>query len=194
MGTTLQNLRRFVVAKNNEEERGEIREYVLAHAPDLAEALNVSVASFEVVVSSVDDARLAHRLVDEITRANRDHRSARAAERARAAQQSADIIGRTAKWEGDRANVDVRDLLASALTHRHDALVFACDAFTICIPMAPLFDIARLKRVDLSAFVDAEGLHIRWRSGGLNFKSTKADPKRSGTISVHLSRAATRAA
>ena len=34
--------------------------------------------------------------------------------------------------------------------------------------MAPLFDLAKLKKRDLTAFVDADGLHIRWSSGGIN--------------------------
>ena len=59
---------------------------------------------------------------------------------------------------------------ASTLTKRNDLLVFTSDQFTIGVHMAPLFDMAKLKKRDLTAFVDAKGLHIRWTTGGLNLR------------------------
>jgi len=66
-------------------------------------------------------------------------------------------------------------ILSSVLTKRDDLIVFASDGFTTSVYQAMLFDLARLKRRDLSGFVDSKGLHIRWRTGGLNLRS-QVDP------------------
>lgn len=195
MGAILQGLARFVRAKDVDGEREEIRAYVLANAADLAEAFGISEDTFRAGIERVDDdARLAARLLAEVKRAAKENRTARAAERVRTAQESADTLGSFASWAGDAAHVDVVSLLASVLTSRADSIVFMADAFTVSIPMDRLFDLARLERFDLLAWVDAKGLHVRWASGGLNFRTVKPDPK-GATIYVHLPpRAAARAA
>ena len=175
MGTkALDDLRRFVTAKDTDEERHEVRAYVREHTVDLAAAFGVSADTFTAGVANVDDdARLTRRLMVEIKRAQRERRDLRVSDRARAAQESADTLGSFALWTGDRAEVDVVSLLAACLTRRDDVLVFSCETFTVAVPMSRLFDLARLERIDLSGFVDAAGLHVRWgRSGALNFRST----------------------
>jgi len=87
----------------------------------------------------------------------------------KSAQQSAEILGAVAFWREHGAEVDVTSLLSCALTRRNDMLIFVADNFAVGIRMAPLFDLRRLDRLDLTGWVDAKGLHVRWSSGGLNF-------------------------
>jgi hypothetical protein len=55
-------------------------------------------------------------------------------------------------------------------------IVFVSDEFTVAIPQAILLDLARLRRRDVTGFVDVTGLHVRWRTGGLNLRP-KTDPQ-----------------
>lgn len=121
-----------------------------------------------------DDARLATRLLAEVKTAEKANRAARTAERIRAAQESAATLGSFASWVGDAARVDVVSLPASVLTSRAVSLVFVGAAYTVAVSMERLFDLARLDRVDLSARVDAKGLHVRWRTGGIELPQPEA--------------------
>lgn len=174
----LRDLKRFVVAHDNEGERHEIREYFLTHMAALAPAFGMSEHDARCSIATVsDDAKLAASALVSIqiavTKGNEAAREALTTN----AQASADVIGSMAEWrDGDSATVDILSLLASALT-RDDFLVFACDAFAVSVSMLRLQALAKLERMDLSATVDANGLHIRWSTGGLNLKgSTTIDP------------------
>ena len=65
-------------------------------------------------------------------------------------------------------------------------LLFISDHFTVGVSMALLLDLAKTARMrpDLTGFVDAEGLHLRWETGGLDLRS-QSDPK-AVAIAVHL--------
>lgn len=166
----LNDLRRFINTKNNDFEREEIRAYLLENAVDLALAFGVSLHAFqEAIVKVDDDVELSIRVLDGIRRAAQSERSQKYESRVKSAQQSAEILGAVAFWREDRADVDVTSLLSCALTRRADMLVFVADNFAVGIRMAPLFDLRKLCRVDLTGWVDAKGLHVRWSSGGLNF-------------------------
>ncbi len=169
----LNDLRRFIKAKNNDEERAEIRAYLLGNAHDLSEAFGVSVDAFREAVSNVaDDVELSIRMLDGIRSAAKDQRRGKYEKLVRSAQQSAEILGAVAFWRGERAEIDVTSLLSCALTRRDDVLVFVADTFAVGIRMAPLFDLRKLGRMDLTGWVDAKGFHVRWSTGGLNFVPT----------------------
>ena len=140
----LDHLARFIKATSDEEHH-EVGVYAVENAADLAKAFGVTQATFTSGIAKVeDDAELAGRLLDEIKRLKRTRRDLRAADRARAAQESADLIGSVATWEGDRVHLDLVSLLASSLTRTHEALVFVSDAFKVAIPMKLLHALARL--------------------------------------------------
>jgi hypothetical protein len=165
----LNDLRRFIIAKSNAEEQHEIREYVKENISELARDFCVTTGTIQSALDNVpDDSSLACRLLETIRRSEALHRDRRKEARSKAAQASADALASVARWEGDQAHVDIISVLSSALTKRNDLLVFACDDFSVGIYMAPLFDIAKLKKRDLTAFVDAKGLHIRWTTGAIN--------------------------
>jgi hypothetical protein len=165
----LTELRRFIMAKSDGKEIHEVREYVLENIADLARAFCVTTGTIQTALDNTpDNSSLACRLLETIRKSEALQKDRSKQARAKAAQASADALASMAQWEGDKAHVDILSVLASALTKRNDLLVFACDDFSVGIYMAPLFDIAKLKKRDLTAFVDAKGLHIRWGTGAIN--------------------------
>lgn len=169
----LRDLRRFILAKCNCEEQHEIREYVNGNIYELARDFCVTTGTIVTALENVrDDAALAVKLLETIRRAEAMQREARKITRAKAAQATADALVSMAKWDNEKAYLDMVSLLASALTKRNDLMLFTSDSFTVGIYMAPLFDLAKLRKRDLTGFVDAEGLHLRWAGGkgGLNLK------------------------
>jgi hypothetical protein len=176
----LNDLRRFILAKSTSEEVHEVREYVQENVSELARAFCVTTGTIQTALDNTpDNSSLACRLLETIRKSEDLQRDRRMEARAKAAQASADALASMARWEDDKAHVDILSVLASALTKRNDLLVFATDDFSLGIYMAPLFDLAKLKKRDLTAFVDAEGLHIRWSSGGINlFPQADADADR----------------
>ena len=118
---------------------------------------------------------LATRMLAAVKKAEAGQRDVKKEGRARAAQAAADALASRATWDGERVQLDMPAIVSSVLTKRDDLIVFASDGFTTSVYQAMLFDLARLKRRDLSGFVDSKGLHIRWRTGGLNLRS-QVDP------------------
>jgi hypothetical protein len=164
----LDYLARLLRVRENDRD---VREYVMHHAADLSEAFGTTEENFCAAITSIkDDAQLVRRLATEVQRAHRERRGLRVQQRATAAQLSADVLAGAACWEGDRAYVDVLSLVSACLTREKDSLVFACNEFSISIPQERLFKLARLERYDLTGFIDREGLHVRWSTGGLNFR------------------------
>lgn len=167
----LRDLRKFIIAKSNAVEQSEIREYVAEHLFDLARAFCVSTETIIRALDNVpDDVALAVRMLETIRKTEALQRDIKKTGRATAAQASADALASMVKWHGEEAHLDMVSLLSSCLTKRNDLIVFTTDSFTVGIYMSPLFDLAKLKKRDLTAFVDARGLHIRWPSGGLNLR------------------------
>jgi hypothetical protein len=128
---------------------------------------------------------LATKMLGIAKKAEAAQRASKKLGRARAAQAAAETLASRATWEGDRARIDIVSLLASALTKRQDLLVFTTDDFTVAVYQATLFDLARLRRRDLTGFVDSNGLHIRWKTGGMNLRP-KTDPQ-AGRIVLSVS-------
>lgn len=167
----LRNLRRFILAKCNSEEQSEIREYVNENLYELARDFCVPTSTITTSLENVpDDAALAVRLLETIRRAEAMQRDLRKCNRSKAAQASADALASMAKWQDGKVYVDMPSLLSSALTQRNHLMVFTADDFSVAVYQSPLFDLAKLRKKDVTAFVDAQGLHIRWKTGGLNLR------------------------
>jgi len=165
-------LRRFILVNSNTESQHEIRLYVQENLPDLARDFCVTTETVTQTLESVsDDSALAVRLLETVRKAEATQRDLKRTGRATAAQASADALASMATWDGDGVQVDLLSLLSSVLTKRQDLLVFTTDEFTVAVHQAPLFDLAKLKRRDLTAFVDAKGVHVRWKTGGLNLRA-----------------------
>jgi hypothetical protein len=183
--SALSALRRFINAST--ETPSEIRLYVRENVMELATAFGVTPETILGRIDGVsDDTALAPLLLKNIRNAEATKRAVKRDARATAAQAAADALAATVTWDGDRASLDIQAVLSQSLTKRSDLLVFACGDFTVAIPQALLLDLARLRRRDLSGFVDAQGLHIRWKTGGLNLRS-QVDPS-ADRIVLSLSR------
>lgn len=167
---TLRDLRRFILAKSAEGKQAEVRAYLVDNVQEVARVFHVSAETIISAVESVphDDAALACKLLETLRRTEALVRKCQRENRRRSAQASAESLAGAVQWKGERAHVDLPSLFASALTRRDDLLVFTCEAFTVAVYMAPLLDLARIHRVrdDLSGWVDAQGLHLRWGRGG----------------------------
>jgi hypothetical protein len=182
-------LRKFILVNREPETVAEIRSYVEEHVVDLAHDLGVTTETITQTLASVeDDSVLAARMLAAVKKAEASQRDLKKEGRARAAQAAAETLASRAIFDGERVQLDLPALLASVLTKRTDLIVFICDDFTVSVPQAILFDLARVKLRDLTGFVDAKGLHVRWRTGGLNLRPT-TDPQ-AGRIVLSLSRAA----
>jgi hypothetical protein len=171
----LRDLRRFVLVKCAEGNQREVRLYVAQNVQRLSSAFHVQPQTLLTATASIkDDGALACKLLETIMRAEGIIRKQRKESRALAAQASATALASYVEWKGERALIDMPSLLSSALTRRNDLLVFTCEGeFTVSVYMAPLLDLAKIARArdDLSGFVDREGVHLRWRTGGLNLLS-----------------------
>ncbi len=154
-------LRRFI--KANTETPDEIRPYVGRTSPSWRPRFGVTARGHPRRARRPERRRGLRRAAPQEDRQTRraGKRARERDARARAAQAAADALAAAVTWDGDRASLDIQALLLP-LTKRGDLLVFTCDDFTAAIPQASLLDLARLRRRDLSGFVDAQGLHIRW--------------------------------
>ena len=183
---SLTTLRKFLLVNRDPENVAEIRSYIEEHVLELAHDLGVTTeAIIKTLASVTDDALLATRMLKFVKEAEASRRDLKKEGRTRAAQAAADKLASRAVFDGDRVQLDLRALLSSALTKRDDLIVFTTEDFTISISMAPLFDLARLRRRDLTGFVDSKGLHVRWKTGGLNLRP-KTDPQ-AGRIVLSVS-------
>ena len=173
--SALRVLRRYILIKSAEGRANEVRGYVADEIVRFSKAFHVEPETLMSALDSVpDDEALACKLLETIFKAESILRKQRKEERARAAQVAASAHARAARWQGERAILDMGALLAHTLTRRNDLLVFICEgAFSVGVFMAPLLDLAKIARVqaDLTGWVDRHGLHLRWASGGLNLRS-----------------------
>jgi len=184
----LDALRRFTLAKLDEYRSGlpdapaDLRAYIAENLSDLAEAFGVTPEKLTESVAATTDDNLARCTLGSIDKARKAARESKGEARERQAQATADAVGAGAHWRGAEAELDLAQLLACC-TGRDRVLVFACDAFTIAVPMARLLDWKSLRRSDAWAYVDARGVHLRWgAAGGLNFPALPQVPKPGDTL------------
>lgn len=171
----LRDLRKFILIKSAEGRQKEVRDFIAANLQRLALAFRVPAQTLiDAIEVTQNDEVLAYRMLEAVIRAEGFVRKQRREKRMLAAQESAHVLARAVTWRGDRAIVDMPALLASTLTGRNDLLVFTCgEDFTVSVYMALLLDLAKVSRarIDLTGWVDRHGLHLRWRTGGLNLRS-----------------------
>jgi len=180
----LREFRRFILIKSVEGHEADIRWYVFENLNRLALGFGVPAeAIIQGVDSTTDDRALATRFLEIIAHAELFQKQTRDERRARTAQASAEVLAASTVWKGQQAHLDMTSLVSAALTRRNDMLVFACDHFTVGVSMAPLLDLSRIARVraDLTGWVHADGLHLRWRTGGLHLYP-HTDPKAARVI------------
>ena len=155
---------RFVQLKDHDE-GSRILRYSWEHARLLAPKFGVTVEAFCLALLASDDER------EPVSRwtYESDRRRSR---RLHGAQASADALGTFAFWKHGCAHFDLVSAIASVITRPQDLLVFIGErGFEVCVPMRILIGLERLRRNDLTAYVDREGLHLRWCGGSLLIES-----------------------
>jgi hypothetical protein len=169
----LDHLRQFICWKNTNDERHEIREYLVSAAADLAPEFGVSEDKFLGAIAAIgDDEQLAKRVTAHVKKLQGEHREQKKVARTCSAQNSADAFGQTIRWEYGAAQLDMNALL-DLLSVGSDLLVFRSQLFPdVVIRQKLLIALRKLRKPDLRGWVDEKGLHIRWGSvggGGFNF-------------------------
>jgi hypothetical protein len=193
----LRELRRFILIKSAEGQQGEVRSFVIENVDRLAKEFLVSAHTIMVAVETVqDDVQLAERLLETIHHAEEKLRTLRKVQRSGSAKESGKLLGQAAEWRGERAYLDMPSIFASVLTRRQDLLVFEAEDFSVAVYMGPLLDLAKIARarLDLTGYVDREGLHLVWRTGRLNLLPRKEDQKAERVVVALARRSAVAAA
>lgn len=152
-------------------------EYLASGGEELAQKLGAEAEDLRGLVHLPDDA-LAQELRPYFERRAEQRALAHAAAVERLALAAADQLASTAIWRNDAAVLDVRVLLGELLvdTSRKHVLLDATgfwSRFQVIVPRSRLVDTAKVLggRPDLGAWVNENGLHLRWNQGrgGLNF-------------------------
>jgi len=139
---------------------------------------------FAADVARLEDARVRGYILSAIKAAALAHREGNAKARARAAQESADVLATVCKRRGkDGVDLDVLTLLASCLTTPKACLYVHVDGAPVAFPMAPLLASARVildeaRAGSAFAYVEGTTLSIRWRNtrgtlGGFNWRGAR---------------------
>ena len=166
----LLDLKRFITTKNRPEDAAEILKYVISNAETIAPEFKVDPVVFMVaLIRNESDEKIVGRLSGEIKRVESKRRERKAAG---SAQESANQLGSDAIWENERAHLDMKVLFASLITKGRALMVFAEQGFEVAVYMQALLGLAKLKKQDLTGWVDVKGLHVRWSGGkgGLDLK------------------------
>ena len=172
--SVLSNLAR-VIRTSSREECAEVHAYALANAVDIAFSLGWEEDAFLGFLDMFDDVNI-HELPARLTEEMRHARKGAREEKIAAMQRAADIMGHSLSFTGDDANVDLRPFL-DAIVAGPELLAFPRFSIAVSLDMLRRFR-AQSKNPRCrgwSAYVNAEGLHIRWmnqgRSGGLNVRT-----------------------
>ena len=151
-----------------------IGQYLAARAHVLAPELAVPVATL-VAAALVTDEEIAPQLEALLRQRVEQSRTTRQVSAVERASTAASRISRSAIWERNLVRIDPALLLGDLLADtNHKYVAFSFDEHDITIDRAKLVDVSRILTSktypDRSAYLDAYGLHFRWKSGrgGLN--------------------------
>jgi hypothetical protein len=162
----LLDLKRFIACKSRPDEAPEVLGHVLANAETYAPEFGVTPQHFMIALLRPEsDPEIVKLLLATIKGAERQKRASKAHGKVLSAQESARLIGEAVIWNGARAEIDIAGLLVSTLTKANALLVFSADGFEVAVYQKPLLALAKLKKPDVTGWVDASGVHVRWNQG-----------------------------
>jgi len=174
-----------------EEGAANIGAFLFDHAEDLAAALGSTSEDLRASVNMPDDV-VAPRVRARLGRRREMDKDRQALEDAAVAMRAAMTLGATVRWTERGAVLDTDLLLGDVLVDREKKYIaFRGPDFTTAIERETLARTASLQRlfIDVAAYVDAAGLHVRYRGGrgGYNWKPrlvVPADSERVLTIEL----------
>ena len=148
--------------------------FLSANAEDLAAAL-CSTAEDLRASADLPDEVVAPRLRARLGRRRELEQERKAQDDTEIAARAAAMLGRTVRWTEQGAVLDTELLLGDLLADRAKKYVsFTGDGFTTAVEREVLAKTALLRRlfIDVAAYVDAAGVHVRWRGGrgGYNWR------------------------
>jgi hypothetical protein len=156
--------------------------FLAEHADELAPALNTRPSDLRESADMTDEV-VAPRLRARRDRMKETERERREAEDMDTSLHTAAALGGTARWTERGAVLDTDVLLGDLLIADRSKkyVAFAGSDFTTTVERRVLHQSASLRRlfIDVAAYVDAGGVHIRWRGGrgGFNWRSHLVDPQ-----------------
>jgi hypothetical protein len=144
------------------------------HAEELAAALGSTPEDLRASVD-VPDEVVAPRVRARLARHREIDQERKALEDGELAMRAAATLGRTVRWTERGGVLDTDLLLGDVLLDRAKKYItFKADDFVTTVERETVARTALLRRVfiDVAAWVDADGLHVRWRGGrgGYNWK------------------------
>jgi hypothetical protein len=150
----------------------EVRAHVIANLAVLAPLLGARADQLEEAAQHEDFPRRLRRHLVGLRAREREQRDVDAVA---ISKKVAAALGVAMRWRGEVAHLDVSLLLDAGLTCTAVGYVrFVAEGYAVPITRGTLVDLRRhLPRFpDLGAYVDEQGLHLRWRGGRgqLNFR------------------------
>jgi hypothetical protein len=150
-----------------EEGAANVGAFLAANADELAPALGSTPEDLRASVDLHDEV-VAPRVRARLARRREMDQERKALEDAELAMRAATTLGRTVRWTEQGAVLDMDLLLDDVLADRSmKYIAFKGPDFTTAIERDTLARTSSLRRVfiDVAAYVDADGLHVRWRGG-----------------------------
>ena len=142
-------------------------DFLANHANELAQALDADPHQL-ALARALDDEELLPSIVQLLDHTRRRRVRDDLARRRERSIAAAIRLGRTARWTELGAELDVDLLLGEVLADRTRKWVsFEGEGLSVSIPRHLIAATALVARqhLDLAAYVDEQGLHVRWRAG-----------------------------
>jgi hypothetical protein len=154
--------------------------FLSANADELAPLLGSSPEDLRASADMPDEV-VVPRLRARLARCREMDRERAALEGTELAVRAATTLGRTVRWAELGAVLDTDLLLGDVLADRAKRYIaFNGPDFTTTVERGTLARTSSLRRffIDVAAWVDAGGLHVRWRGGrgGYNWKPQVVAP------------------
>lgn len=172
----LGTLRRLILSAIDSGDYSDVRPYARENAFEIAESMGGTEFGLRATLArDADDETCARTLLTAIDQARACARSVKSEQRNRRAQDAANTIGAGATYDFGKHAIDF-DALLECLTTPSEFLTFTCgDTYTFDVPMSRLLPLRTLRYVSESvsrAWVDIDGLHIRWSAERTGFRNS----------------------
>lgn len=174
-----------------EEGVANIGAFLFANAEELAPLLGSTAEDLRASVDMPDEV-VAPRVRARLRRRRDIDQERKSVAEHELAMRAAATLGRTVRWTELGAVLDTDLLLGDVLADREKKYIaFTGPDFTVAVERDTLARTAMVQRlfIDVAAYVDAGGLHVRWRGGrgGYNWKPRFVAPvDRERVLTVEL--------
>jgi hypothetical protein len=140
--------------------------FFVEHAEGLAPLLGLNPAQV-LAMAHLEDRFLTSQLAPFLTAQLEARQQEGRSRKEDEARQAARHLGELARWERERVFLELDLLLGEVLGTSAAYLVFAASSFEVALSRRKLMEVRSVfaHRTGVVLFVDAKGLHLRWRDG-----------------------------